>query len=734
MIGFGSSVIGMGIAIKLHDMFSSTARNVVNSMKQIDDQGRALARVGGMEVVGGALVNYGKKVNTFFKEGIMLAADYEKSFAKVGVELDNFTQKDRTLLDNTIDRLSRTYGLSKNLLGLATVDIARQGVDKADWISNLLDASSMLSRATDLPVQTVADSLGDMMMMFNKTPESALDFADKIAYAANKSNVEVRDIFKSVSYLGPSFRNVGATAEEALAIVGALANAGIKGSRAGTAINQWIIQLSTAMGKFRTEKQASVLQKWGLSVEDVTDPVTGQVRNLVEVIQLLGSRAMDGTLNAASEVAAVFNTRGGRALAAAFANPVGKDIGELFQGITQDAGGFASKIAGAVAGSYGGEIDRMTESYTNFKLEIGQTFKELVIAVAPAITKVMQLAKALVSTPFGKALVYIAAIASALAVVLGTILIIGGAVAAWKLIFGGIGVSIFGTVTLFSRWLNILSKVAPYLTLMRVTSGINPATGWAWFREGGKFTSWKSIFTGGWIARGLSSVGSLLTSLGRVLGILPKISVAATATGTAMGSAAWASLGPWGLVAGAIYLIGEALDTSGIFTWRDTLISCVEAIIAPFVLLYSVVKMASDAMSFNFHGPLDDLNRIMGDVHNSMGKYSWERKADEEKAKLGYTSREKNKMMQTLREAFPQESDEKLQLAMAAMFPGQKQMTAENEAAGGYYEDGQWIPSSRAARVASGQATTNLNIWIDGQRKITKEVSKTMDEHLKADE
>lgn len=734
MIGLGSSVIGMGIAIKLHDMFSNTARTVVNSMKQLDDQGRALARVGGMEVAGGALLNYGRQVNSFFKEGILLAAEYEKSFAKVSVELDNFTQKDRAVLDNTIDRLSRTYGLNKNLLALATVDIARQGVEKADWISNLLDASSMLARATDLPIQTVADSLGDMMMMFNRTPDSALDFANKIAYAANKSNVEVRDIFKSISYLGPSFRNVGAEAEEALAIVGALANAGIKGSRAGTAVNQWIIQLSTAMGKFRTEKQASVLQKWGLTVEDVTDPMTGKVRNLVEVMQLIGKRAMDGTLSAAADVAAVFNTRGGRALAAALANPVGKDIGELFKGIKEDSGGFASKIAGAVAGSYGGEIDRMTESYVNFKQEVGQAFKELVVTIAPVLTKLMQLAKALVSTPFGKALIYIVAIAGALATILGTILVIGGAVAAWKLIFGGIGFSVFGTVTLFGRWLNILAKIAPYLTLMRVTAGINPATGWAWFRTAGKFTSWKTIFTGGWIAKGLSYMGQLGKATGIVLGLLPKTATAATTAGNTMASAAWASLGPWGLLAGAIFAIGTALDMSGVMTWRDMMISCVEAIIAPFVLLYSVIKMVTDALSLNFHGPLEDFNRIMGDVHSGMGKYSWEKKAEEEKAKLGYTSREKDQAIAGLRTAFPNKSTAELEAALAKMFPGQSQMSPQVEAAGGYYENGQWITSARAARVASGQATTNLNIWIDGQRKINKEVSKTMDEYIKADE
>ena len=549
MMGFGNSVVGMGIAIKLHDMFSNTARTVSNSMKQLDDQGRALVRSGGMEIVGASLMRFGGAINGFFKDGISLAAEYEKSFSKVAVELEGYSAKDRKILDGTIDRLSTLYGLKKSLLAQGVVDIARQGVSKSSGISDILTASAMLSAATDMPVQKVSDHLGDMMMMFGKTSDAALGFADRVAYAANKSNVEVEDIFKSISYLGPAFRVAGATSEEALAIIAALGNAGIKSSRAGTSINQWLTQLANTMGEFRTKKQAYVFKKWGLSIEDVIDPVTGKAKNLVEIMSLLGSKALNGTLQGVADVNAVFNSRGGRALAAALANPIGKDINELYKGMidTIDASGvvkkgdyfgFATKISDSVANSPQKRLERLEEAYNNFKQEIGKSFMGLIVAIAPALMYILDLMKALVSTPFGKVLIGLTAIAGVLAVVAGAVLMVGGAFLAWKTVFGGLGLSLLGTVTMGGRLLGILSKIAPFITLGRVASGVNPANGAFWFLNAGKFASWKSVFTGGWIARGISAVTTYIGSIGWLTRLFPSLASAATSAGGAMGTAA----------------------------------------------------------------------------------------------------------------------------------------------------------------------------------------------------
>ena len=161
--------------------------------------------------------------------------------------------------------------------------------------------------------------------------------------------------------------------------------------------------------------------------------------------------------------------------------------------------------------------------------------------------------------------------------------------------------------------------------------------------------------------------------------------------------------------------------------WGDLAKGTLDMLLAPLAMIYALTKMITDALVFDFHGPMDDYNRIM----SVTGQYSWDRKADEQKAKLGYTSREKDQAIQGLKSTFPNKSKEELEGALANMFPGQKQMSPETEKAGGYYEGGEYVyPRSRA----QGQAPMNLNVYIDGKAKISKEVSKTMDEHIKADE
>lgn len=723
MLGFGNSVIGMGVAIRLHDMFTNTARTVSQSMVHLESQGRALSRIGGLEVVGAGLASIGMRTLGFFKEGIGLAAEYEKSLAKVSVELEGYTGKDRILLDKTIDKLSVMYGLKKNLLAQGAVDIARQGVDSSGGIANVMTAAAMLARSTDLPVQMVADHLGDMMMMFNKGSEAALGFADRVAYAANKSNVEVGDIFKSVSYLGPAFRIAGATAEEALAIVAALGNAGIKSSRAGTSINQWITQLANAVGKFRTDKQATVFKKWGLSVEDVIDPLTGKTKNLVEIMSLLGSKALNGTLQGVADVNAVFNSRGGRALAAALANPVGKDLKELYKGITGEATGFATKVSDAVANSPQGRLDSLEQSYINFKQKIGEAFMGLVTAVAPALIKVLDLLTALANSGFGKVLAGVVALAAGLAVVAGTVLMIKGGMMAWSLAFSGINLGIMGAVNWGKTLMPILSAVAPILTFGRVTSGLNPKTGAYWFRAWGMFANWKTIFQGGWVARGISYLGQYISSIGWLTNMFPALATAGASAGSILGSASWASLGPWGLLIGLMAGAITYFDA-----WADAGKMAVDALIGPFIMLYAAVKSVTDALAGDFSGPMDDYENIMRSIR---GKYSWEEEADKLKASQGYTPKERDAAIAGLKITFPNKSNEELGAALARMYPDQKPMDPELLKKGGYSDNGEWIHEAiRTGRSAS----TNLNVYIDGKNKINREISKTMDQHISADE
>lgn len=689
MIGFGNSVIGLGIAIKLHDMFSATSRTVGRSMDELSTKADTLTNSQKYRQIGTLLTSFGRSSMGFLYDGIKLAASYEKEMSKVSVELENFTQQDRRRLDSVTTKLSEGYGLSRILLGKAVVNIARQGVEKSSDIERILKASTMLAVSTDLPVMKVADHLGDMMMMFGRSARAAMDFADKVAYTANKSNVEVHDIFKSVSYLGPAFRTAGATAEEALAIIGSLANAGIKGSRAGTSISQFIVQLANAMGEFRTNKQAHVLKKWGLEMEDVIDPVTGKTKNLVEVMQLLGKKALTGTLSGAAYVNAMFNSRGGRAIASALANPIGRDIKQLYEGINKDANGFASKISNVVANSPELRMARMAEAWKNFKMDVGEALIPLMPMVTSLVTKFVHLAKAIASSGLGKILVLALGAISAISLVLGPVFLMISAMGQASFIWVNILKVAF---SLTGGLLSLSAKLVSLVSGGRILAGVNAFSGFAWYKDmmnGGKFTSFKTLFGSltDWMSTAIGRVGMKVTWL---TDLFPVLGNAAKTIGSAMASTWEVMTGPIGWI-----LLALTALTGVTNTWH----MLVEAIVAPFLAIYALAKSITDLFMGTLTNPFDTYDQGMRDFRG----FAWGDRNSFENNLPDYS-----KQLFGVRDKETKDSSNNKD----------SYSNNYNYAGPGY----------------STPAGTNLNIYIDGRRKINKEIERAMDENIKADE
>lgn len=689
MIGFGNSVIGLGIAIKLHDMFSATSRTVGRSMDELSTKADTLTNSQKYRQIGTLLTSFGRSSMGFLYDGIKLAASYEKEMAKVSVELENFTQQDRRRLDNVTTKLSEGYGLSRILLGKAVVNIARQGVEKSSDIERILKASTMLAVSTDLPVMKVADHLGDMMMMFGRSAGAAMDFADKVAYTANKSNVEVHDIFKSVSYLGPAFRTAGATAEEALAIIGSLANAGIKGSRAGTSISQFIVQLANAMGEFRTNKQAHVLKKWGLEMEDVIDPVTGKTKNLVEVMQLLGKKALTGTLSGAAYVNAMFNSRGGRAIASALANPIGRDIKQLYEGINKDANGFASKISNVVANSPELRMARMAEAWKNFKMEVGEALMPLIPMVTSLVTKFVHLAKAISSSGLGKILVLALGAISAISLVLGPVFLMISAMSQTSFIWVNILKVAF---SLTGGLLSLSAKLVSLVSGGRILAGVNAFSGFAWYKDmmnGGKFTSFKTLFGSltDWMSTAIDRVGMKVTWLTDLFPVLGNV---AKTVGSAMASTWEVMTGPIGWI-----LLALTALTGVTNTWH----MLVEAIVAPFLAIYALAKSITDLFMGTLTNPFDTYDQGMRDFRG----FAWGDRNSFENNLPDYS-----KQLFGVRDKETKDSSNN--------------------------EDSYSNNYNYAGPGYSTPAGTNLNIYIDGRRKMNKEIERAMDENIKADE
>lgn len=120
-----------------------------------------------------------------------------------------------------------------------------------------------LAAAANMDLAEASDIVTDYLTAFGLSAQDAAHFSDVMATAMSTSNT-------TVELLGESYKNCAATAgsmgiavEDVTAVLATMANAGVKGGEAGTALNTIMTRLAT-----NTKDCADELSKYGVEVYD----------------------------------------------------------------------------------------------------------------------------------------------------------------------------------------------------------------------------------------------------------------------------------------------------------------------------------------------------------------------------------------------------------------------------------------------------------------------------------
>lgn len=113
---------------------------------------------------------------------------------------------------------------------------------------------------------------------FGLEAEEAGHVADVLAENANRTNAAVSDTGEAMKYVAPLARAAGIRFEETAAAIGIMANAGIKGSQAGTTLRGAISRLSKP-----TDDMRDAMEELGISFYDSN----GKMKSLSEQVGML---------------------------------------------------------------------------------------------------------------------------------------------------------------------------------------------------------------------------------------------------------------------------------------------------------------------------------------------------------------------------------------------------------------------------------------------------------------
>ncbi|WP_441102317.1 phage tail tape measure protein, partial [Enterococcus faecium] len=172
------------------------------------------------------------------------------------------TQADMDMLgDKAIEIGGKTSKGAQEVVE-AMVDFAKLGftaTETADAMEGIVYAAEASGSAVDTTAQIVAAALNT----WNLAAGDSEHIADVLAETANKTAADMTDLGYTFQYAGASAQLGGASMEQLAAYTGIMADQGIRGSKAGTALRTAFTNLTSP-----TDKAAAALDELGIKLED----------------------------------------------------------------------------------------------------------------------------------------------------------------------------------------------------------------------------------------------------------------------------------------------------------------------------------------------------------------------------------------------------------------------------------------------------------------------------------
>jgi TP901 family phage tail tape measure protein len=187
-----------------------------------------------------------------------------------------------------------------DFLAMAGFDAA-QSMALLPGVVNLATSTQQdLARSTDI----ASDALGAFGLMTDDTGQLTENFnriLDVMSKTTVTANTDMETLFEAVKKGAPTFTSAGQSVETFNALVGTMANSGVKGSEAGTQLRNMMLRLAAP-----TKEAQGVLNKLNISTQDAD----GNFRDAIDILADFETATKDmGTAQKTAALSTVFGAR-----------------------------------------------------------------------------------------------------------------------------------------------------------------------------------------------------------------------------------------------------------------------------------------------------------------------------------------------------------------------------------------------------------------------------------------
>lgn len=242
----GNFFTNMKSAISASNNLKSTLNGTTTGMKTFGSQSSSTGNIitslaSKAAVAVGAFVSIRQAVN-FGKDVVNTGMQFEQGMANVSA-ISGATGAELTALSDKAKEMGATTKFSAIEAADAMGYMGMAGWNSSQMIDGIAGIMN-LAAASGEELASVSDIVTDALTAFGLKASDSAQFADVLAVASSKLNT-------NVSLLGESFKNVAATAgamgysmQDTTTALGLMANAGIKGSDAGTSLRGVMTRLA----------------------------------------------------------------------------------------------------------------------------------------------------------------------------------------------------------------------------------------------------------------------------------------------------------------------------------------------------------------------------------------------------------------------------------------------------------------------------------------------------------
>lgn len=245
----------------------------------------------------GGLANFASALAGAVADAVVFAIGKLKDLAtealSVGKQFDASMSEVKAISKATGEEYDRLRAKAKEM-GESTKFTASQTADafsymamagwKTEEMLDGIDGVLNLAAASNTELATTSDIVTDALTAFGKKAEDAGRLADIMAAASSNANTNVELMGETFKYVAPLAGSLGYEMEDTAVAVGLMANAGVKGTQAGTSLRSIITRMAAP-----TKESGEAMAALGLSIEKTNEDGTKSMKSLSETVSDLRS-------------------------------------------------------------------------------------------------------------------------------------------------------------------------------------------------------------------------------------------------------------------------------------------------------------------------------------------------------------------------------------------------------------------------------------------------------------